>query len=173
MHQDEILSTDSSSHIMGSIELDFLQRKYVEIYVDVESHNYMANFWNNAHLYIGIPTTLLSSVVTASAFSEIPNTTFITGSISLLVTALTALTTFLNPSEKYNNHKLSKHRLLLLRDQVILLSSTAEKNREISEDAWQKFQTTLEEVYSNKPQIPEWVRDIAIRRCKKINSLNL
>jgi hypothetical protein len=159
--------------IMNKSHLGFLQDKYMEICVDIESHNYMSNFWNNTHIYIGIPTTLLSSLVTASIFSNLSNGQIIVGCISLLITALSALSTFLNPTEKYLSHKTTKSSLISLRDKAKIFIDSILENQEIDKEELKEFKRLIEQIYSNKPQVPEWVKDIAIKRVRKMQKLQL
>ena len=66
--------------------------------------------WSNAHLYIGIPSTVFAALASVQAISEFQNSEDPTAGIlhiifSLLVAGLAPLLTFLNPMEKANAHQ--------------------------------------------------------------------
>lgn len=156
---------------MSSLDTDFLKVRYLELSIDIESHNYMANFWNNTYIYIGIPSTILSSIVTASVLSDLSTTDLLVGFISLTVTALSAVSTFLNPSEKYLNHKTTKSTLVTLRNNTVMFISLLKENQEVDKQDWESYQVTIGQVYAAKPQVPEWVKNIAIKRVNKLQKI--
>lgn len=53
--------------------------------------------WGRVHLLIGIPSSVIAALAGISAFNELPE---VAGALAVLVAALTAVSTFLNPSEK-------------------------------------------------------------------------
>lgn len=63
-----------------------------------------ASFWSKVHLYIGIPAAILAAIAGASALSQFDYSNIIAGILAIVVAALTAVTTFLNPNEKANSH---------------------------------------------------------------------
>jgi len=69
-----------------------------------KGHYNAGNSWKGLHLWIGIPTAILSALASASAFGE-ENTA--AGILSILVTSLIALATFLDPSGKQSAHRAS------------------------------------------------------------------
>jgi hypothetical protein len=66
-----------------------------------KGHFEAARWWSAVHLWIGIPTAVLAAVASASAFKE---ETFLAGSLAIVVAALSAVSTFLNPNERAQSH---------------------------------------------------------------------
>jgi hypothetical protein len=66
-----------------------------------KGHFEAARSWGAVHLWIGIPTAVLAAVASASAFKE---EAFLAGSLAIVVAALSAVSTFLNPSERAQSH---------------------------------------------------------------------
>ena len=56
-----------------------------------------ARSWGHVHLILGIPTALIAAVAGVSAFNDYPE---FAGGLAILAAALSAISTFLNPSEK-------------------------------------------------------------------------
>jgi hypothetical protein len=69
-----------------------------------KGHFEAGSHWHRLHLWLGIPTALLAGVAGVSAFQNLPE---IAGGISMLVAALAAVSTFLNPDEKAQAHHLA------------------------------------------------------------------
>lgn len=78
-----------------------------------KSHFNAASRWGRYHYWLGIPAVVLSSFAGVAFFKEYP---VIGGSISSLVAVLTALSTFLKPSERSSAHKSSGDQYLSLRN---------------------------------------------------------
>jgi hypothetical protein len=66
-----------------------------------KSHFMEARFWQNLHLWIGIPTVILAGVAGTLAFADVRQ---LSGVLSMVVVVLTSITTFLNPKEQANTH---------------------------------------------------------------------
>lgn len=75
--------------------------------------------WGHYHLYIGLPTALISAVAGAAAFKNCPE---LAGGLALLVTALTTVLTFLKPSERAEMHKAVAGQYHALRNQARIFS---------------------------------------------------
>ncbi|OYU76062.1 MAG: hypothetical protein CFE32_11805 [Alphaproteobacteria bacterium PA3] len=69
--------------------------------------------WSRYHYWLGIPAVALSSIAGIAFFNEYP---MIGGAISSLVAILTALSTFLKPSERASSHKSSGDQYLGLKN---------------------------------------------------------
>ena len=78
-----------------------------------KGHYNAAAAWSHTHLCIGIPTAILAAIASGTAFSD---QGIIAGCIGILVTALTALATFLDPSGKSNEHRSAANQYLSLRN---------------------------------------------------------
>jgi hypothetical protein len=86
-------------------------------------HYYAAGRWDRVNLFLGIPATVLAGITSVAALSDIAgkNKDIVTGLLAIVVAALSALTTFLNPSEKANSHKSASSNYEALRVKANLL----------------------------------------------------
>lgn len=66
-----------------------------------KGHFIEARFWQNLHLWIGVPTVILAGIVGTLAFADVRQ---LAGILSMVVVVLTSITTFLNPKEQANSH---------------------------------------------------------------------
>ena len=118
-----------------------------------------ANFWTNFHLWIGVPTAILAAIAAASALSQFNNHNILAGILAILVTALTAVTTFLNPNEKANSHQNAGNKYNSLRNKARIfceidsygVDSYQEITKQLKELAEQR-----DELNQNSPQIFRW-----------------
>lgn len=74
--------------------------------------------WGRYHLWLGIPSVILSAAAGAAFFKDYAN---IAGAMSSIVAVLTALSTFLKPSERASSHKSSGDQYLTLRNDARVL----------------------------------------------------
>jgi len=82
-----------------------------------KGHHNAAESWKCVHYWVGIPTAIIAAVGSVSAFSE---ESLIAGILGIIVASLTALSTFLDPSGKQNNHKASGVEFGVLKNQARL-----------------------------------------------------
>jgi hypothetical protein len=78
-----------------------------------KSHFNAHERWNRYHYLLGIPAVILSGLAGVAFFKDYPD---IAGAMSSLVAVLTALSTFLKPSERAASHKSSGDQYLSLRN---------------------------------------------------------
>jgi hypothetical protein len=132
-----------------------------------KGHFVAAIFWTNFHLWIGVPTAILAAIAGASALSQFDNHNIVAGILAIIVTALTAITTFLNPNEKANSHLNAGNKYNSLRNKARIFceidscgenNSIQELTKQLKELAKQR-----NELNQNSPQIPRW----AFKRAKK------
>ena len=70
-----------------------------------KGHYEAATGWNRFHLMVGIPTVVCSVLAGASALTQFPNHTLLTGGLALFVAALTAVSTLLNANKQAASHQ--------------------------------------------------------------------
>ncbi len=128
-----------------------------------KGHYYFGQFWSTLHLWIGVPTAILAAIAGASALD---NQNVLAGILAIIVSALTAVTTFLNPSEKGNIHRDAgnaynslKNRTRILRE--INVGLVADE-KELSVDL-NTLSTERNELNSKSPLILQW----AFRKARK------
>jgi hypothetical protein len=66
------------------------------------AHDSSVQFFSRINVMIGLPTAVLAGIAGVSAFTE---NEVAAGSIAMLVAALSAASTFLNPAESYRQHE--------------------------------------------------------------------
>lgn len=69
-----------------------------------KGHFAAAAIWRKLHFSLGLPATVLAAVAAASAFAQFDAGNTVGGWISIVVAALSGLSTFLNPNEKAAAH---------------------------------------------------------------------
>src|SRR5574340_1096856 len=77
------------------------KRLYENCLYTSKSHFIEARFWQNMHIWVGIPTVILAAVAGTLAFA---NVRLLAGILSIAIVMLTSITTFLNPKEQANLH---------------------------------------------------------------------
>jgi len=120
-----------------------------------KGHFEASALWKRIHLWIGVPSAILAGIASISAFEE---NTLVAGSLAILVAALGAIATFLNPSSKANEHHAAASSYLELRNRVRRF-----KNIELpgmdAQDGKERilaFGQNKDDLSLTTPQIPEW-----------------
>jgi hypothetical protein len=80
-----------------------------------KAHFNAAASWARVHLWLGLPTAVLAAIAGVSAFKQHPE---LAGVLAILVAAITAATTFLNPSGRASAHQTAGNQFLTLRNQT-------------------------------------------------------
>ena len=131
-----------------------------------KSHFVTAHFWNNFHLWIGIPTIILAAIAGTIAFADFQYHNLIAGIISIIVTILTAVATFLNPKESSNTHHNagSNYDSLLTRVRIFwTIDCRREESIDVLAGKLKEFSEQRERLNRDCSQPPKW----AYRRAKK------
>ena len=131
-----------------------------------KGHFAAANFWTNFHLLIGVPTAILAAIASASALSQFNNHNIIAGVLAILVTALTAITTFLNPNKKANSHQNAGNKYNSLRNKARIfceIDCCGEDSIQKLTERLKELAKNRDELNKNSPQIPRW----AYKKAKK------
>lgn len=92
---------------------DELQRIEEDCTYSGKAHFNAGDRWNGYHYWLGLPSVILSSLAGAAFVKDTPE---IGGALSAVVAILTALMTFLKPSERASGHKKSGDQYLSLRN---------------------------------------------------------
>lgn len=124
-----------------------------------KGHFVAANFWTNFHLWIGVPTAILAAIAGASALSQFDNHNIIAGILAIIVTALTAVTTFLNPNEKANSHRNAGNKYNSLRNKARIfceIDSYGEDSEQEITKQLKELAKQRDELNQNSSQIPRW-----------------
>src|SRR5260370_25024144 len=76
-----------------------------DVFYSAKGHFEAAQEWKNLNMILGIPSTVFSTVAGTSALIQFTNHSILAGILAIIVAALSALLTFLNPDEKANSHQ--------------------------------------------------------------------
>ena len=129
-----------------------------------KSHFVAANFWNNFHLWIGIPTIILAAIAGTIAFADFSYHNLIAGIISIIVTILTAVTTFLNPKENSKTHHNagSNYDSLLTRVRIFwTIDCRIEESIDVLTSKLKDFSEQRERLNHDCSQPPNWAYRLA------------
>lgn len=120
-----------------------------------KGHFEASALWKRIHLWIGVPSAILAGIASISAFEE---NTLVAGTLAILVAALGAIATFLNPSSKANEHHAAANSYLELRNRVRRFKNIELPGMEAQEakERILTFGLQKDDLSSSTPQIPEW-----------------
>ena len=142
-----------------------------DAFIQIESYNYMANFWANSYIYSGILTTVLSSISSASSLSTLVESNIAPGILAAAVAVFSAIATFVNPSEKASQHRKAKDKFVLIyaKARNVAVDTLSEDTNEVTQKLKEELKdlsNKIAEAAQTSPQVPEWVRQIAEKRTK-------
>ena len=81
-----------------------------------KGHFYAGQCWVNVNLWVGSIAAIFSAIAGASALSQFDYHNIVAGSLSIIVAGLTAIITFINPSEKAHTHQKAGNKYIVLRN---------------------------------------------------------
>lgn len=129
-----------------------------------KGHFVAAQFWTNFHLWVGIPTAILAAIAGASALAQFDNHNIVAGILSIVVVALTALTTFLNPNEKASVHLNSGNNYDALQSKVRIfwtIDCWEENSEQVLTNKLKDLSEQRDKLNRGCPQVPSWAYKIA------------
>jgi len=120
-----------------------------------KGHFEASSCWKRIHLWIGIPSAIIAGVASVSAFEE---NTLLAGVLAILVAAMGAVSTFLNPSSKATEHNGAGNSYLGLRNRVRRFRNIElpGMNSDEAKERILAFGQQKDDLSSSTPQIPEW-----------------
>lgn len=122
-------------------------------------HFEAASSWDKRHLWIGVPATVLAAIAGVSAFVEYE---IVSGVIALSVAALTALFTFLNPSDRAARHLSAANAYNALRNDARMFYQIEFRQDTPIDDLSESLKSLNERrnrLNSESAQIPRWAYD--------------
>lgn len=136
-----------------------------------KGHFKAAAVWANVHFFIGIPTVVLAAIASALVHSQIGDTKIDVAIMSVAVAALTAIQTFLNPSEREQKHLVAGNNYASLENRVRIFW-TIQCWQEADSDAALTarvlhFSEEDDRLKNSCPQIPGWAYLLAKRAVAK------
>ncbi|MET4607627.1 hypothetical protein ABIB90_007131 [Bradyrhizobium sp. JR4.1] len=135
-----------------------------------KGHHCAAARWATGHLWLGLPTAILSTIVGAATFSQYakqyPEVAFVAGCISITVAVLAGVTTFLNPNKKEAVHLAAGHGFSRINQEARLFWSVEcwlEESETVLSAKLREMIDHKDDLNSKSPQIPDW----AYQKAKK------
>lgn len=131
-----------------------------------KGHFAASHFWNNFHLFIGVPMVILSATAGASALSQFDPKHVFTGIISIIIVALSGVMTFLNPNEKSAAHLNAGNSYDSLMNRARMFWSIdcwRDESEEVLTEKLKYFSEQKDKLNQSCPQIPRWAYRIAKR----------
>jgi dihydrodipicolinate synthase/N-acetylneuraminate lyase len=123
---------------------------------------YLANKWEKYHLYLGVLSTIFSVIAGTSLLSGSEKYETVTGLLALVASALIALSTFLNPNRRSQEHYTAATSFLSISNKALFIY---EVESIMGHKTNEKLMTELSELTKNRdeltkasPRIPpmEW-----------------
>lgn len=145
--------------------LDEAERIEEDCLYSAKGHFQAGRFWGNFNLWIGIPTTILAAVGSATALSSFDSHGLVAGILAIIVAALSAVATFVNPVERADTHLSAGNKYNSLRNRARTFGEI-----DIDIERNDKLLLTLKDLSKERdglnqelPQIPQW----AFRKARK------
>lgn len=132
-----------------------------------KGHFVAARFWSYFHLIIGVPIVIISAVAGLSILSQIDKTKTISGILTISVTALSALMTFLNPNNKSNSHLNCGNSYDALNNKVRIFRTIdcwKEKSEDVLTEKLKYFSEQKDKLNTTSPQVPWFAYQLAKRQ---------
>lgn len=129
-----------------------------------KGHFKAANRWMRYHLWLGIPSVLLAVFSGASLLSQFGKYNVLAGISAVIVSALTAVSTFLNPNERANCHQNAGNKYTSLRNKARIfyqIDCSGENSIEELKERLTELANLRDELNENSPQIPRWAYEKA------------
>jgi len=121
-----------------------------------KGHFYAGQFWEKFHLWIGISSTIIAAIAGASALFQFTNHNVVAGVFSMIVSALIAVTTFINPNEKLGNHHKAGNEYNSLRNKARIfyeVEAQTISDEKILLDELKKMNKIRDKLNKESPQI--------------------
>jgi len=132
-----------------------------------KGHYHAAVFWSNMNYWIGIPIAVTAAITSALALTSYH---IIAGVLAIIVSILTALTTFLNPNEKASTHynSYNGYKALMYKIGIFCsVDSMLESSKQNLVNKLKEFEIEFDELNQNSPQIPKW----ALKKARNSNNI--
>jgi hypothetical protein len=161
-------STDREKEQSPTLEAIVAEAKRIEenCLHTSKSHFVVAHFWSRFHLLVGIPTAVLAAIAGTIAFASFTYGNIIAGFLSIIVTILSAVATFLNPKDCSNTHLKAgnDYDSLLTRVRIFrTIQCRTEQSVDILEAKVNDFAAERDRLNHDCPQPPRW----AYKKAKK------
>lgn len=138
--------------------VDELRRIEEDVLYSSKGHFNATERWKTLNFALGVPTAVMSGLAGASALSQFDHHNVVAGVLALLVAAVTAVITFLNPSEQSVTHKGFGNRYNALKNRCRVAANV--DSRQVSVDELRQRLDELsaerDQLGADAPGIPRW-----------------
>lgn len=135
-----------------------------------KGHLIAANFWRKCHLWLGIPSSILAAIAGGFALAKFESLAVLAGILAIIVTALTTISTFLNPNEKANCHLNSGNQFNELKNKSRIFYEIEPSLQSSDEELAAKLDELArrrDDLNMSSPQIPRQAYDKAKKSIEK------
>lgn len=165
---DDIIQTIAEKPLSKTKDEVIKESKRIEeaCLYSAKGHFSAAYVWRKFHLCIGIPVVVLSAIAGATALSRFDPQYFAAGIISLVITGLSAVMTFLNPNERAAAHLNAGNNYDSLMNKVRIFWSIdcwRDESEQVLTERVKYFSEQKDKLNQNCPQIPTWAYNIGKR----------
>jgi hypothetical protein len=141
----------------------------------MKGHHCAAEGWNKRGFQLGIPTAIISAITSLAVFAQASKDIWwigvIAASLSVVVTILTTLNTFLTPNEKESAHFTAAHAYDRLNNEARIFWSidcwSANATEELLTARIKELVERKDKLNQDSPQVPPWAWNLAQERIKK------
>jgi len=150
--------------------LDQAQQKAIYTLALSKAHFSTATVWGYVQFIVGIPNTILSAIAGASALSQWQDSNMLAGMLSILVAILTAISTFLDPSDRAKAHWHAGNQFQLLNDKFQIFIDFDAIAGSSPQELKQKLDILIDEFYKARkenPVTPYWSWKKGLKEAKQ------
>jgi hypothetical protein len=127
----------------------------LQAWIYQNEHTVAAENWGFWRDVLGLPAAILAGITSAAAFSQLDRSNAIAGLLALVVTVLTATSTYLNPSQKTERHRVSANSFRSLRYEADMFSEFSLPSLSDSQliEAVQRLMDKFEKLVESRPEV--------------------
>lgn len=132
-------------------------------------HSVTATLYGMFNFWVGMLNTVLAATASVSALSKIDESGTLTAILSVLVAALTAMLTFLSPSDRNKFHSDAATEFEILSGKFDRFRDVVAKNEKEYKDLEISLDKLIERYFQIRKTypLPAWALDFAIKWLKK------
>jgi len=141
-----------------------------------QRHFETVQHWERWRDWLGLPSTALAALTSAAAFTQFFGSGVAAGIAALFVTVLTAVNTYLNPSQRAEQHRVAGNAYLALRNEASRLKNIHAKREGMSDsDLLERIEALgkqVDQLNGESPQTPGWAYEKAKKNIERGQTRN-
>jgi hypothetical protein len=145
-------------HDQRGAVIDELRRVEEDAVYSSKGHFNAAERWKSLNFALGVPAAVMSGLAGASALSQFDHHNVVAGVLALVVAAVTAVITFLNPSEQSVTHKGFGNRYNALKNRCRVAANVDSRRMDVDElrQRLDELSAERDQLGADAPGIPRW-----------------